>query len=143
VSGFSPAIVVSGFSRTFQVFSSRLGGMPMTADRYTKLLLTVIALELGWIALSSAGVQVSAQRSEPTPVIIRGVEGPPGKEVYIPVTLVGATATVQVAADRPLEIQSRVPIRIQADRPIPVETTDRPLLIRTVSDPPAARPGVN
>ena len=47
----------------------------MTVDRYTKLLLTIIALELGWIATSNAGVQVSAQRNEPTPVVIRGVEG--------------------------------------------------------------------
>jgi hypothetical protein len=106
----------------------------MTVDRYTKLLLTVIALELGWIAVSGVGVPVSAQRNEPTPVIIRGVEGAPGKEVFIPVTLVGST--------RPIEIVAPQPIKIEADRPIPVETGGEPLLIRTVSDPPAARPGV-
>ena len=106
----------------------------MTVDRYTKLLLTVIALELGWIAVSGIGVPVSAQRDEPTPVIIRGVEGAPGKEVFIPVTLVGST--------RPLEIVAPQPVKIEADRPIPVETGGEPLLIRTVSDPPAVRPGV-
>ena len=106
----------------------------MTVDRYTKLLLTVIALELGWIALSGVGVPVSAQRNEPTPVIIRGVEGAPGKEVFIPVTLVGST--------RPIEIVAPQPMKIEADRPIPVETGGEPLLIRTVSDPPAVRPGV-
>ena len=106
----------------------------MTVDRYTKLLLTVIALELGWIAVSGIGVPVSAQRNEPMPVIIRGVEGVPGKEVFIPVTLVGST--------RPLEIVAPQPIKIEADRPIPVETGGEPLLIRTVSDPPAVRPGV-
>ena len=106
----------------------------MTADRYTKLLLTVIALELGWIAISGVGVPVSAQRNEPTPVIIRGVEGAPGKEVFIPVTLVGTT--------RPIEIVAPQPMKIEADRPIPVETGGEPLLIRTVSDPPAVRPGV-
>ena len=106
----------------------------MTADRYTKLLLTVIALELGWIAISGVGVPVSAQRNEPTPVIIRGVEGAPGKEVFIPVTLVGST--------RPIEIVAPQPMKIEADRPIPVETGGEPLLIRTVSDPPAVRPGV-
>ena len=52
----------------------------MTVDRYTKLILTVIALELGWIAINGTGVPVLAQRSEATPVIIRGVEGPPGKQ---------------------------------------------------------------
>ena len=106
----------------------------MTVDRYTKLLLTVIALELGWIAVSGIGVPVSAQRNEPTPVIIRGVEGAPGKEVFIPVTLVGST--------RPIEIVAPQPVKIEADRPLPVETGGEPLLIRTVSDPPAVRPGV-
>ena len=106
----------------------------MTVDRYTKLLLTVIALELGWIAVSGIGVPVSAQRNEPMPVIIRGVEGVPGKEVFIPVTLVGST--------RPIEIVAPQPVKIEADRPLPVETGGEPLLIRTVSDPPAVRPGV-
>jgi hypothetical protein len=114
----------------------------MTVDRYTKLLLTVIALELGWIAISGAGVSVSAQRNEPTPVIIRGVEGAPGKEAFIPVTLVGAPTAIRVESARPLEIVSVQPVKIEADRPVPVETAGEPLLIRTVSNPPAVRPGV-
>ena len=113
----------------------------MTVDRYTKLLLTVIALELGWIALSQAGVQVSAQKNEPTPVVIRGVEAAPGKEAFIPVAVVGSTV-LRVEADRPLEVVASRPVRIEAERPIPVETGNEPLLIRTVSDPPALRPGV-
>jgi hypothetical protein len=112
----------------------------MKVDRYTKLLLTIIVLELGWIAMSNAGVQVSAQRNEPTPVVIRGVEGAPGKEVLIPVTLVGAPVRVESA--RPLEVVSAQPLKIEADRPIPVETGNEPLLIKTVSDPPAFKPGV-
>jgi hypothetical protein len=114
----------------------------MTTDRYTKLVLTLIAVELGWIAIGQFGVPVSAQRNEPTPVIIRGVEGAPGKELLIPVTLVGAPVAVRVESARPLEIVATQPVKIEADRPIPVETGNEPLLIRTVSDPPAARPGV-
>ena len=113
----------------------------MTVDRYTKVILTVIALELGWIAIGNFGVQVSAQRNEATPVIIRGVEGVPGKQVLLPVTLVGAPP-VRVESARPLEIVAAQPVKIEADRPIPVETSGEPLLIRTVSDPPARRPGV-
>jgi hypothetical protein len=113
----------------------------MTLDRYSKLLLTIIALELGWIAVSTASVQVSAQKNEPMPVIIRGVEGAPGKEVFIPVTVVGSTV-VRVESDRPLEVVASRPVKIEADHPIPVETGNEPLLIRTVSDPPALRPGV-
>jgi hypothetical protein len=115
----------------------------MTADRYTKLVLTIIALELGWIAIGTLGVPVSAQRNapvaaqrgEPTPVIIRGVEGS-----LLPVTLVESSATIRVTSDRPLEIAQ--PVKIEADRPIPVESSGEPLLIRTISDPPAVRPGV-
>ncbi len=113
----------------------------MTVDRYTKLILTVIAVELGWLAINSAGVQVQAQRSEPMPVIIRGVEGPPGKQPMIPVTVMGSTV-LRVESDRPLEVVGAQPFKIEADRPIPVETGNQPLLIRTVSDPPATRPGV-
>ena len=32
----------------------------MTVDRYTKLLLTIIALELGWLAVGHAGVHQAA-----------------------------------------------------------------------------------
>jgi hypothetical protein len=113
----------------------------MTVDRYTKLLLTIITLELGWIAASQAGVQVSAQRTEPTPVVIRGVEGAPGKEAFIPVAVVGSTV-LRVESDRPLEVVASQPVKIEADHPIPVETGTEPLLIRTISDPPANRPGV-
>ena len=113
----------------------------MTVDRYTKLLLTIIALELGWIAVSQAGVQVSAQRNEATPVIIRGVEGPPGKEGFIPVAVVGSSV-LRVESARPLEVVASQPVKIEADQPIPVETGNEPLLIRTVSDPPAFKPGV-
>ena len=70
------------------------------------------------------GVQVSAQRNEPTPVIIRGVEGAPGKEVFIPVTVVGSTV-LRVESARPLEIVAAQPVKIEADHPIPVETGSR------------------
>jgi hypothetical protein len=113
----------------------------MTVDRYTKLLLTIIALELGWIAVSEAGVQVSAQRNDATPVIIRGVEGPPGKEVFIPVAVVGSSV-LRVESARPLEVVASQPVKIEADQPIPVTTGNEPLLIKTVSDPPAFKPGV-
>jgi hypothetical protein len=114
----------------------------MTVDRYTKLLLTVIAIELGWIAINgTGGAPVLAQRTEATPVIIRGVEGPPGKQPMIPVTVMGSTI-LRVESERPLEVVASRPVKIEADRPIPVESGNEPLLIRTVSDPPANRPGV-
>jgi hypothetical protein len=74
-------------------------------------------------------------------VIIRGVEATPGKEAFIPVAVVGSTV-LRVESSRPLEVAAPQPIRIVADGPIPVETGSQPLLIQTVSDPPATRPGV-
>ena len=86
----------------------------MTVDRYTKLILTVIALELGWIAINNAGVPVLAQRSEAMPVIIRGVEGPPGKQPMIPVNVMGSTV-LRVESERPLEVVASQPVKIEAD----------------------------
>ena len=124
----------------------------MSADRYLRIVLTVIALELGWIAVKDVAVPVSAQQqAAPTPVIIRGVDLTPGKPSSLPVTLVGSTATVRVASERPLQIEAPrplpvdvpQPVRIQADRPIVVETApERPLLIKTVPAVGAPRPGV-
>ena len=114
----------------------------MSFDRYTKAVLTIIAVELGWIALNGVAVPVSAQRNDPMPVIIRGVQGPPGREVYIPVTVVGSTAPLRITSDRPLQIEAPLPLRIETERPLPVQNGDRPLLIQTVPDPPAKKPGV-
>jgi len=112
----------------------------MAADRYLKIVLTLIALELGWIAVKDTAVQVSAQQSQPMPVLIRGVELH-GKETSLPVTLVRATSAVRVNSDRPLDVESSRPLTVQVDRPIVVETDQRPLLIQSVPASPAARPG--
>jgi hypothetical protein len=105
----------------------------MSADRYIKIILTIIALELGWLALKDTAVQVSAQQREVvTPVVIRGVELP-NNDNSLPVTLVRSLNTVRVSADQL--------IRIRADQPIVVETRERPLLIQSVPAGTAARPG--
>jgi hypothetical protein len=114
----------------------------MQVDRYTRIVLTVIAVELGWIAVKDLATQVSAQQVEPMPVIVRGVEIPSNRQGALPVVVAGTSAPLPVVADEPLQIEAPAPIRIQADRPIPVESTDRPLLVRSVPDVPAPRPGL-
>jgi hypothetical protein len=117
----------------------------MSADRYMRIVLTVIALELGWIAMKDDAVPVSAQQAEPRPmpVIIRGVETTPGKPGPLPVSLVGSTATVRIAADRALPVEVPQPLAVHADGPVTVETApERPLLIQSVPGAPAARPGL-
>jgi hypothetical protein len=115
----------------------------MSADRYTKIILTVIAIELGWLGVKDAAVAVAAQQVEPTPVIIKGVEGERGKPLIIPVGIAEARAPVKVTVDRPLPIEAPLPIRVDAINPVVVETPPgRPLLVQSVQAPPAPRPGL-
>ena len=61
----------------------------MTADRYLKAVLTLIALELGWIALTLSGSPVSAQQQpQGTPVVITGIDLERSTD-YLPVGVLG------------------------------------------------------
>jgi hypothetical protein len=119
------------------------------SDRYLRIVLTVIALELGWIAIKdTAAVPVSAQQNQPpTPVVIRGIDLPCQggaincKEESLPVAIMRASNPLRVTADQPLAVDARGIIRIRADQPMVVETRDRPLLIQSVPAGTAARPG--
>src|SRR5215510_8607205 len=120
----------------------------MSADRYLKLILTVIAIELGWLAIQGSGVPLEAQRAAPMQVIIKGVDLMPKETIPVsvintngslPVTLTGNNAVVPIMSGRPLQIEQ--PLIIQADRPLPVETGARPLLIQSMPPTPSARPG--
>ncbi|HEY1307027.1 MAG TPA: hypothetical protein VGF24_25910 [Vicinamibacterales bacterium] len=111
----------------------------MAVDRYLKVVLTVIALELGWLVIKDATVTVSAQRGQPAPmpVVISGVELP--QREALPVTLTGNNAVVRVVSERPLQLEQ--PIIIQNDRPLLVETASRPLLIQSVPASSSPLPG--
>jgi len=102
----------------------------MSGDRYLKIILTVIAIELGWMAMKDAAVQVSAQPAA-TPVVIRGIDLPNNDS--LPVTVVRSLNTLRVTADSL--------VRIRADQPIVVETRERPLLIQSVPAGVSPRPG--
>src|SRR5262245_21493334 len=119
---------------------------PMAVDRYLKVVLTVIALELGWIAIKDATVTVSAQRGQPaavapapTPVVISGIDLGPERRTSLPVTLTGNNAVVRVVSERPLQLEQ--PIIIQNDRPLLVETASRPLLVQSVPASSSPLPG--
>lgn len=113
----------------------------MSADRYLKVILTIIAIELGWLAIKDAAVPVIAQQREPapTPVVLRGINLDPARPETLPVTLVGNNAAVPVFSGRPLQLAQ--PVIVQADRPLPVETGSRPLLIQSVPATSAPLPG--
>ena len=124
------------------------------ATRYLNAVLTLIAVELGWIALTHTGVPVSAQQKA-TPVVITGVELQRNvmlpvtvsgvdlfdRNAYLPVGLLGQVDNPpQPTRFRPVEMRPTSTIKIEADRPIRVEA-DPPLKVQipVVSSP---RPGI-
>jgi hypothetical protein len=118
----------------------------MRTDRYLKVVLTVIALELAWLGLRDLAPRVSAQ-VEPARVILAGVELSLERDV-IPVAIAGQTAAAGRAPLRPLQVgiagqvtlDGRVPIKVEADRPLKIEA-DRPLKVESVRYTPGDRPG--
>jgi hypothetical protein len=122
------------------------------SDRYLKIVLTVIALELGWIAMKDTAVNVSAQQAQqnqqPTSVVIRGIDLPCQgnalncRETTLPVSVNRANVPVRVTVDAPLPVDARGTVRIRQDQAIIVETGDRPLLIQSVPPVAAPRPGI-
>jgi hypothetical protein len=123
------------------------------SDRYLRIVLTVIALELGWIALKDAAVNVSAQKQpsqQATSVVIRGIDLPCQgaannancRETTLPVSVNRANVPMRVTVDAPLPVDARGTIRIRQDQPLLVETGDRPLLIQSVPPSAAPRPGI-
>jgi hypothetical protein len=122
----------------------------MHRDRYLRVVLTVIALELLWLGLKDLATPVSAQPPA-TRVVITGVEiqGAGPLQSVVPVAVVGAFT--QVPAGVPLgPLATRVtgdvgavvrgPVVIQQDRPLKVEA-DRPLPVENVGYLPRERPG--
>jgi hypothetical protein len=126
----------------------------MLRDRYLKIILTVIAIELGWLGVKDVAVPVSAQQSQQaqqspqlTPVVIRGIDLPcvgnavNCREAFLPVSVTRAVP-MRVTADAPLPVDARGVVRIRQDQAIIVETSDRPLLIQSVPPSAAPRPGI-
>ncbi|HVG71792.1 MAG TPA: hypothetical protein VM819_12835 [Vicinamibacterales bacterium] len=81
----------------------------MPANRYLNVVLTIIAVELGWLAISQLGVPVSAQQA-PTRVVLTGIEL--NSEELMPVVLRRADVPIRLDASQPLRIQEPVTVRI-------------------------------
>ena len=114
----------------------------MATDRYLRIVLTVIAIELLWLGLKDLAPAASAQAT-PDRVIIAGVEGG-----FLPVALAGQMTTagrpplrpIQIGITGDVAIQARTPLKVEADRPLRIEA-DRPLKVESVPYTPGARPG--
>jgi len=125
----------------------------MSADRYLKVILTIIALELGWISLTLSAPPVSAQaQAEPTPVIISGISLR-DRDDFLPVGVLGQPRAVPAAVARafqPLDtnVRNDQPLRVTVPGPLDVRTvtpiridSDRPIRVENVGYTPAQRPG--
>ena len=118
----------------------------MKSDRYLKAVLTIIAIELGWLGFNQAATPVTAQAAA-TPVVITGIELPTGRG-YIPVGVVGQ-ARLPDRTLQPVDMtirNDRLPVSVSGIvdmRPIgaiKIEA-DRPLKVENVGYTPAQRPG--
>lgn len=95
----------------------------MRTNRYLNVVLTIIAIELGWMALAQVGVPLSAQPTA-MPVVITGVDIDRNvdRNEMLPVSLreITATTALKVDIDRPVRLQEPVTVRI------PVTTSPQP-----------------
>lgn len=122
-------------------------------ERYLKVILTVIALELGWIAINQSTSPVQAQaNASPTPVIIRGINISGAPPELLPVAVAGqlrqvpaAVATqlqrVEVQVPDPVNMRAIAPVKIESDRPIQIEAGRAPLKVEITPYTPAQKPG--
>jgi len=110
-------------------------------DRYLKIVLTVIALELFWIGMKDIATPVSAQPAA-TRVVITGVDIAPGpaQRGTLPVAIRSSEATLSIQADRPLKIEADRPLGVLIDRPLRIDS-DRPIKVENVGYTPARKPG--
>ncbi len=95
----------------------------MPVDRYVKIILTVIAIELFWIGVRDVAPPVSAQAQAPAPartptsVVISGIDID-GQDLNV----------LPVVSGRPLRIDDargiavRGTVTVEAQRPLPVES---------------------
>ena len=81
----------------------------MSANRYLNTVLTIIAVELGWLTISHVGVPVSAQQA-PTRVVITGVEL--NSDELLPVVLRRVDVPIRIDPTQPLRLAEPVTVRI-------------------------------
>ena len=125
----------------------------MRADRYLKIILTIIAIELGWIAFTQTGTPVSAQQSA-TPVVITGIDLERSAD-YLPVSVLGQPRNVPgglsgrfqpldatVRNERAIAVLTQAPVDVRTVNALRIESDrSRPVWVENVGYTPARQPG--
>ena len=111
-------------------------------DRYLKVILTVIAIELLWLGVRDMGTHVSAQATPaPMAVVIKGVDIADSARDPVRNSIpVYSPRALKVETDRAIPVIGAAPLKVEIDRPVKVEA-DRPLLIESVPLHPGEKAG--
>ena len=108
----------------------------MVADRYVKLVLTVIALELLWLGLRDAPAAHAQQKAAPMEVVVTGVRIGQQGHSMLPVVVMGGAQRLPGISDvrgvEPLVVRIPAPIQTQVQGPL---TLSQPLTVRTATEP--------
>ena len=124
----------------------------MHADRYLKLVLTIIAVELGWLAVTQATQPLAAQNTPAvTPVVITGIDLR-DQRAFLPVGVMGAYRVppngalsqqrVTIDTDRAIRVDVAGPLDVRTIAPVRVEPGDKPIRVDSVPVTPTLRPGL-
>ena len=112
----------------------------MVADRYIKLVLTIIAVELLWLGLRDAPIAHAQQKPAPTEVIVTGVRIGQQGHSMLPVVVMGGAQRLPGISDvrgvEPLVVRIPAPIQAQVQGPVAIS---QPLTVRTAGEPLVVR----
>jgi hypothetical protein len=112
----------------------------MSAESYTRFVLTIIAACLIYLCVKESAPPASAQQA-PTQVVITGIELGATPKTVLPVAVVGSATAVRGGwSISPLEVRVPDEVRIRSVRALKIEA-DKPLLVENIKAPGAQRPG--
>jgi hypothetical protein len=112
----------------------------VTADSYSRFILTVIAACLIYLCVKESAPAASAQQA-PARVVIAGIELGSATNSILPVAVVGTARPGRDGwAISPLEVRVPEEVQIRSLRPLKIEA-DKPLLVENVKAPGSQRPG--
>jgi hypothetical protein len=112
----------------------------MSAESYTRFVLTIIAACLIYLCVKESAPPVSAQQ-DPTRVVITGIELGAAPKTVLPVAVVGSARPVRDGwSISPLEVRVPEEVQIRSVRALKIET-DKPLLVENIKAGGSQRPG--
>jgi hypothetical protein len=108
----------------------------MSGDRYLKIVLTVIALELGWLGIRDTAPVSAQQNNGPMPVVVTGFKYNNQEYMTLPVVVVGGLRGLPglraVPGLETLSIRVAEPILFDPRHPITVQTGTKPLMVDAI-----------